>query len=43
MSEIPIKTGFSFEITKELTGALGRAGTISTPHGQIQTPAFIPR
>lgn len=42
MSEIPIKTGFSFEIKKELSGALGRAGTITTPHGQIQTPAFIP-
>ncbi len=24
------------------TAALGRTGVISTPHGQIQTPAFIP-
>ena len=24
------------------TTFLGRTGTISTPHGQIQSPAFIP-
>jgi len=39
---------FSFEIEKELAPAdpklkpLGRAGVIRTPHGDIQTPAFIP-
>ncbi|MEO6606183.1 MAG: tRNA guanosine(34) transglycosylase Tgt [Aeromicrobium sp.] len=31
-----------FTIGKELEGELGRTGTISTPHGEIQTPAFIP-
>ena len=31
-----------FTLGKELSGALGRTGTISTPHGEIQTPAFIP-
>ncbi len=33
---------FSFEITSRLKGALARTGVISTPHGQIETPAFIP-
>ncbi|MEK7091773.1 MAG: tRNA guanosine(34) transglycosylase Tgt, partial [Patescibacteria group bacterium] len=32
---------FNFKIDKEIPGALGRAGTISTPHGDIQTPAFV--
>lgn len=31
-----------FSVGTELEGALGRTGTISTPHGQIRTPAFIP-
>lgn len=31
---------FRFEIKKKLDG-LGRAGTYSTPHGDIQTPAFV--
>jgi queuine tRNA-ribosyltransferase len=31
----------SFKIHKELSNGLGRAGTISTPHGEIQTPAFV--
>lgn len=31
-----------FTIGKELDGELGRTGTISTPHGDIRTPAFIP-
>ena len=40
--------GFSFEVTHRLDGAwdgrpaLGRAGLITTPHGQIRTPAFTP-
>ena len=34
--------GFSFSISSEIPGSLGRAGQISTPHGIIQTPAFIP-
>ncbi|MFZ2049156.1 MAG: tRNA guanosine(34) transglycosylase Tgt [Minisyncoccia bacterium] len=33
----PIK----FTIHKELDGQLGRAGSISTPHGDILTPAFV--
>lgn len=31
---------FSFDITKKMKG-LGRAGVISTPNGEIQTPAFV--
>ncbi|OHA81501.1 MAG: tRNA-guanine(34) transglycosylase [Candidatus Yonathbacteria bacterium RIFCSPHIGHO2_01_FULL_51_10] len=31
----------SFQIQKKLPGALGRAGVLSTPHGEIQTPAFV--
>ncbi|MFC5678489.1 tRNA guanosine(34) transglycosylase Tgt [Aeromicrobium endophyticum] len=31
-----------FTLGHELSGALGRTGTITTPHGQISTPAFIP-
>ncbi|MEI6843066.1 MAG: tRNA guanosine(34) transglycosylase Tgt [bacterium] len=31
----------SFKIHKEISGKLGRTGTISTPHGDIQTPAFV--
>ena len=31
-----------FTLGTELPGALGRTGTISTPHGEIRTPAFIP-
>ena len=37
-----MKSGFSFEIKKGVENGLARAGTISTPHGDIQTPAFIP-
>ena len=31
-----------FKVNDQLVGALGRTGTITTPHGSIQTPAFIP-
>jgi queuine tRNA-ribosyltransferase len=31
----------SFDITNKLEGTLARAGVIHTPHGDIQTPAFI--
>ncbi len=31
-----------FKIEKRIKGKLGRAGVINTPHGDIQTPAFIP-
>jgi len=30
-----------FEIQKRVTGSLGRAGLIHTPHGVIETPAFV--
>jgi queuine tRNA-ribosyltransferase len=32
----------TFEIHACLDGALARTGTITTPHGTIETPAFIP-
>jgi queuine tRNA-ribosyltransferase len=31
-----------FTVLGRLKGALARTGTITTPHGEIQTPAFIP-
>jgi queuine tRNA-ribosyltransferase len=31
----------SFSITKKIPRALGRAGVLTTPHGDIQTPAFV--
>lgn len=31
---------FSFSIEKKLSGKLGRAGVIHTPHGDIETPTF---
>src|SRR6476660_9358508 len=36
--------GFSFELKKEVSTPAGtaRAGEISTPHGVIQTPVFMP-
>jgi len=33
---------FSFAEGRQLPERLGRTGVISTPHGQIKTPAFIP-
>lgn len=33
---------FSFELKKTIPGFQGRSGVINTPHGVIQTPAFIP-
>ncbi len=33
---------FNFKIEKKIPNALGRAGVISTPHGDILTPAFVP-
>ncbi len=35
------KKSLSFEITDRLEGTLARAGVITTPHGTIETPAFI--
>lgn len=31
----------SFEIIKKVPGQLGRVGVIHTPHGDIETPAFV--
>ena len=31
----------TFEILKRQAGTLGRAGIIHTPHGDIETPAFV--
>ncbi len=30
-----------FKIEKKLSGSLGRAGVLKTPHGEIYTPAFV--
>ncbi len=32
---------FAYKIEKKLPGHLGRAGVITTPHGEIKTPAFV--
>ena len=32
---------FGFEVTATLPDGGGRAGTIHTPHGTINTPAFV--
>ena len=34
-------TEFGFKVGTKLDGALARTGVISTPHGDIKTPAFI--
>jgi queuine tRNA-ribosyltransferase len=42
MGKVEIDKGFSFAINHAADSGLARVGTISTPHGDIQTPAFIP-
>lgn len=37
-----MKKDFSFTLTDRLAGTHARAGVICTPHGEIETPAFIP-
>ena len=32
---------FSFDVGTRIEGCGGRTGTIHTPHGDIETPAFI--
>jgi queuine tRNA-ribosyltransferase len=32
---------FSYEVGARIDGSLGRTGVITTPHGQIRTPAFV--
>jgi len=34
-------SAFNFKIEKKIEGALGRAGVLSTPHGDILTPSFV--
>src|SRR6187551_2869388 len=34
-------SAFKFTILKKQDGALGRVGIIETPHGSIETPAFV--
>lgn len=36
-----IKDPVTFETIKSIPGTLGRAGVIHTPHGDIETPAFV--
>jgi queuine tRNA-ribosyltransferase len=31
----------TFEVIRKQPGTLGRAGLIHTPHGDIETPAFV--
>ena len=33
---------FNFTIEKKIPNALGRAGVITTPHGELKTPSFVP-
>lgn len=35
-------SAINFKIEKKIEGRLGRAGLLETPHGVIETPAFIP-
>lgn len=37
-----MKTALQFKINTKLNGTLARTGVIKTPHGEIQTPAFVP-
>ncbi len=37
-----MKKPFYFTVGVKLAGAYGRTGVITTPHGEIKTPAFIP-
>lgn len=41
MKEYKNDNKFYFEITEKISGKLGRAGIIHTPHGDIKTPAFM--
>ncbi len=37
-----MQQSLAFTITSRLDGTLARTGVITTPHGQVETPAFIP-
>jgi len=34
-------SAIKFTISKKLEGKMGRVGVIETPHGTIETPAFV--
>lgn len=36
-----MKSPIRFEVQKKLPGKLGRAGILETPHGVVETPAFV--
>ncbi len=36
-----MKKPITFTVVKKLSGKLGRAGVLTTPHGAIETPAFV--
>lgn len=40
-SHYSVSSPISFEVIKGQPGTLGRAGVIHTPHGDIETPAFV--
>ena len=42
INALPSGNGFTFDISHAPEKSLARAGTISTPHGDVATPAFIP-
>jgi queuine tRNA-ribosyltransferase len=42
VAKAEVEKGFSFAIDHAADSGLARVGTLTTPHGQIQTPAFIP-
>ncbi|MFE3441937.1 tRNA guanosine(34) transglycosylase Tgt [Nocardia sp. NPDC059180] len=42
MGGVSDRDAFSFTVGTRLDGQYGRTGVISTPHGDIATPAFIP-
>jgi queuine tRNA-ribosyltransferase len=42
INALPSGNGFAFDISHAPEKSLARAGTISSPHGDIATPAFIP-
>lgn len=41
INDSPSPDDFSFRVDAVLSNGLGRAGVIATPHGEIETPAFI--
>ena len=42
MPESESQSNHGFRVESELSNGRGRTGTLVTPHGEIQTPAFIP-